>query len=238
MSDLDAWLGVAGGGWLNKKCLPIWDNPGCETPNTQTEGTDMVSTTRPRRPRVDIRCDDPTQTSAAGLVLVAETADKPDMIATLDRHIPSIKQRQRGLTAGGLLLAWAEMMLAGSDFMCDLDVMRADQAGAHGGVVFGQHPPGAAGTHDGEDGVDDLAARVFLAPSQFGWRGQQRGDEVPLGVGEVGGVTALGCGKIPCSHTVRNWATGVGGATPSQSHTRSSAQRQDQAAQRGVSDVD
>lgn len=89
-----------------------------------------MSTIRPRRPRVDIRCDDPTQTPAAGLVLVAETADKLDMIATLDRHIPPIKQRRRGLTGGQLVMTWAEMMLAGKDFMCDLDTMRADEAGA------------------------------------------------------------------------------------------------------------
>ncbi len=89
-----------------------------------------MNTLRPRRSGVDIRCDDPSQTPAAGLMLVAETADKLDMIATLDRHIGPIKQRRRGHSGGQLVMAWAEMMLAGGDFMSDLDNVRADEAGA------------------------------------------------------------------------------------------------------------
>jgi Transposase DDE domain group 1 len=82
-----------------------------------------------RRRRVVIGDDDPTQTAHAGLVLVAELDRVLGIGSVIDEQVGPIKTRRRGLGAGGLVLSVAEMMLAGGDFMCDLDVQRADAAG-------------------------------------------------------------------------------------------------------------
>lgn len=87
-------------------------------------------TVAPRRPRIEFRPDDPTLTANGGLVLVAETCRVLDVVGTIDRHVGPVKARRRGAGAGELLVGLAECMLAGGDFFCDLDTMRADVAGA------------------------------------------------------------------------------------------------------------
>lgn len=87
-------------------------------------------TVAPRRPKIEFRADDPTLTPNGGLALVAETCRVLDVVGTIDRHVGAIKVRRRGVGAGELLVALAECMLAGGDFFCDLDTMRADAAGA------------------------------------------------------------------------------------------------------------
>lgn len=82
-----------------------------------------------RRRRVVIGDDDPKQTPHAGLVLVAELDRVLDIQSVIDSEVGPIKTRRRGLGAGGLVLSVAEMMLAGGDFMCDLDHQRDDGAG-------------------------------------------------------------------------------------------------------------
>jgi hypothetical protein len=82
-----------------------------------------------RRRRVVIGDDDPTLTAQAGLALVAETDRVLGIAAEIDAGVGPIKTRRQGLGAGGLVLAVAEMMLAGGDFMVDLDHQRADAAG-------------------------------------------------------------------------------------------------------------
>jgi hypothetical protein len=83
-----------------------------------------------RGPRaVVIGDDDPTLTPHAGLVLVAELDRVLGIASVIDSQVGAIKARRQGLGAGGLVLAVAEMMLAGGDFMCDLDVQRQDVAG-------------------------------------------------------------------------------------------------------------
>jgi hypothetical protein len=74
--------------------------------------------------------DDPTLTPAAGLALVAEIDRVVGVTATIDDWVGRIKQRHRGLSAGQVVVSMAECMLAGGDFMCDLDDLRADEAGA------------------------------------------------------------------------------------------------------------
>lgn len=75
--------------------------------------------------------DDPSLTPAAGLALVAEVDRILGVVDTIDDWVGRIKARQRGLTAGQVVVAMAECMLAGGDFMCDLDnLSRADEAGA------------------------------------------------------------------------------------------------------------
>lgn len=82
-----------------------------------------------RRRRVVVGEDDPTLTPHAGLALVAELDRALGIRAAIDGEVGPIKARRRGLGAGGLVLSVAEMMLAGGDFMCDLDVQRDDTAG-------------------------------------------------------------------------------------------------------------
>jgi len=89
-----------------------------------------VTTIRQRKARVVIGADDPTLTPAAGLMLVAEVDRILGVASTIDDWVGRIKQRKRGVTAGQLVVSMAESMLAGGDFMCDLDTLRADTAGA------------------------------------------------------------------------------------------------------------
>lgn len=82
-----------------------------------------------RRRRVVVGDDDPKLTAHAGLVLVAELDRVLGIASVIDDEVGPIKTRRQGLGAGGLVLSTAEMMLAGGDFMCDLDVQRTDGAG-------------------------------------------------------------------------------------------------------------
>jgi hypothetical protein len=60
---------------------------------------------------------------------------------------------------------------------------------AVGRKVLGQRPPGAAFPDQIEDGVDDFPAGVLRwAPSRFGFW-DQVDEALPLGIGEVGGVS-------------------------------------------------
>ena len=62
--------------------------------------------------------------------MVAEVDRVLGVAATLDAHIGPVKKRRRGLSAGEMVLAVAETVLGGGEFMCDLDNQRADTAGA------------------------------------------------------------------------------------------------------------
>jgi hypothetical protein len=68
-------------------------------------------------------------TPRAGLALVAEVDRILGVVDALDDGVGAIKARNRGLSAGELLLALAETMLGGGDFLIDLDHQRRDQAG-------------------------------------------------------------------------------------------------------------
>lgn len=83
-----------------------------------------------KRTPVVVGQDDPTLTPAAGLVLIAEVDRILGVVDAIDDFVGSIKKRRRGLSAGELVLSMAESMLAGGDFMVDLDHRRADEAGA------------------------------------------------------------------------------------------------------------
>jgi hypothetical protein len=82
-----------------------------------------------KKRRVVIGRDDPKLTPHAGLALIAEVDRVLGVVSTIDTYVGSIKSRNRGLGAGGLVTSTAEMMLCGGDFMCDLDNQRADVAG-------------------------------------------------------------------------------------------------------------
>lgn len=94
-----------------------------------SKGTCSVKTIATRRRPVVIGVDDPKLTSRAGLVLVAELDRVLGIGSAIDEQAGPIKARRQGLGAGGLMLSMAETMLAGGDFMADLDVQRGDVAG-------------------------------------------------------------------------------------------------------------
>jgi len=67
-------------------------------------------------------------TGASGVVAVAEFVDKLDIVGRFDRGIGSIKKRDRGASAGELLVAMAQSQLLGGDALVALDRQRADAA--------------------------------------------------------------------------------------------------------------
>jgi Transposase DDE domain group 1 len=79
--------------------------------------------------RVRIGPSDPTLTPHAGLIAITELADHLGISTALDTQIGPIKQRDRGLTGGQLLLSLASAHLAGGDHLVSLDRLRADSAG-------------------------------------------------------------------------------------------------------------
>ena len=63
--------------------------------------------------RVRIGAPDASLTSASGVVAVAELAGRLGVVQALDEAVGPIKERDRGLSAGGLLLAMAQDADAG-----------------------------------------------------------------------------------------------------------------------------
>jgi hypothetical protein len=78
---------------------------------------------------VVIGVPDPALTPNAGLVAVSELDERLGISSALDAGIGAIKQRNRGLTGGGLIVALASCHLAGGDHLVSLDRLRADTAG-------------------------------------------------------------------------------------------------------------
>ena len=78
---------------------------------------------------VVVRADDPSLTGSAGMVCVREAVRALGLIDAIDAFVGPIKQRDRGLSAGEFVVAMAECLLAGGDFLVDLDRDRADTAG-------------------------------------------------------------------------------------------------------------
>lgn len=67
-------------------------------------------------------------TATSGVVAVAEFVDKLDVVGRFDRGIGSIKKRERGASAGELLVAMAQSQLLGGDALVALDRQRRDVA--------------------------------------------------------------------------------------------------------------
>ena len=78
---------------------------------------------------VRVGAADPWLTKNAGLVTVTELAERLELIAELDAAIGPIKQRDRGFSAGQLLVGIMAAQLAGEDFLVGLDRQRQDAAG-------------------------------------------------------------------------------------------------------------
>jgi hypothetical protein len=80
---------------------------------------------RPRR-RVRIGAPDPSVTGSAGVAVLAELIDRLGMMQALDTAVGPIKQRDRGISAGGLLIAVAQAQLCGEEYLVGCDRRRAD----------------------------------------------------------------------------------------------------------------
>src|SRR5258708_25026193 len=98
-----------------------------------------------RRQRVVVGKPDRSLTGVSGMVAVAELDGKLAITTTLDARIASIKERDRGLSAGGLLVAQACAQLAGEDHLVGLDRRRAEVAGERLGPVATPPSTTAAG---------------------------------------------------------------------------------------------
>jgi hypothetical protein len=68
-------------------------------------------------------------TGHAGVAAVTEADRVLGIAQALDGAVGPVKQRRRGLTAGGLLVSMASAQLTGADFLVGMDRRRADTAG-------------------------------------------------------------------------------------------------------------
>ena len=73
---------------------------------------------------------DGSLTALAGLAAVDELTGRLGMVTELDRGIGPIKQRDRGLTGGQLLMGMAAAQLVGQDCLAGLDRVRVDAGSA------------------------------------------------------------------------------------------------------------
>ena len=81
------------------------------------------------------RRGDPSLTATSGVAAIAELVDKLDVVGIFDRGIGSIKRRNRGASAGELLVGLAQSQLLGGDALVGLDRQRADLAAVELSVV-------------------------------------------------------------------------------------------------------
>ena len=79
--------------------------------------------------RVRVGAADPWLTPVAGMVAVTELVERLGVVAAVDAAVGPIKTRDRGHTAGQLLVGVAAAQLAGEEFLVGLDRQRADAAG-------------------------------------------------------------------------------------------------------------
>jgi hypothetical protein len=79
--------------------------------------------------RVRVGAPDASLTPVSGVVAVAELVGRLGVCAALDDAVGSVKQRDRGLSAGQFLVAVAQAQMFGAEFWSGLDRRRADTAG-------------------------------------------------------------------------------------------------------------
>ena len=88
-----------------------------------------VGRRRARRARVQVGATEESLTRFSGLAAVTELVDRLGVIDRLDTAVGPIKTRDRGFTAGQVLVGMAAAQLCGEDFLVGLDRHRADAAG-------------------------------------------------------------------------------------------------------------
>jgi hypothetical protein len=86
--------------------------------------------------RIEFRADDPSLTPYAGLAISGELVRTLGLVELIDAELRAagrvtpVKQRRRGLSPGGHVVALAECQLVGGDCFDDCERVRADRAGA------------------------------------------------------------------------------------------------------------
>ncbi|MEJ7774855.1 MAG: IS1380 family transposase [Nocardioidaceae bacterium] len=130
--------------------------------------------------QVRIGAPDRALTAVSGVAALAEFITKLDVVGAFDRGIGPIKKRDRGVTAGQLLVGLAQSQLLGGDALVALDRQRQDVAGVELSAV-----PGIASTTAGS-----LARRFGAA--------QLAGVETANA-----GVIARGWGLLPVERKAR-----------------------------------
>jgi len=100
---------------------------------------------RGRVARVRVGAADGSLTPVAGMAAVTELVQRLGVVAAVDAAVGPIKTRDRGHTAGQLLVGVAAAQLAGEDFWVGLDRQRADVAGQALAPVPGLASSTAAG---------------------------------------------------------------------------------------------
>src|SRR5207247_5407973 len=79
--------------------------------------------------RVRVGAPDASLTPASGVVAVAELVGRLGVTTALNDAVGSVKQRDRGLSAGEFLVAVAQAQMCGALFWTGLEQRRADTAG-------------------------------------------------------------------------------------------------------------
>jgi hypothetical protein len=121
-----------------------------------------------RRPRVVIGEPEASLTGVSGLVAVDELVGKLALTQTLDEAIGAFKQRERGLSAGELLVAVASCQLAGGDHLVSLDRLRADAAGQR--LMSLKTPPASTAAGLAKRFTSDRLAGIETAIGQVNTR--------------------------------------------------------------------
>lgn len=84
---------------------------------------------RAQRAGVRVGAPDESLTRFSGLAAVTELADRLGLIEQLDAAMGTVKARDRGFSAGQVLVGMAAAQLCGEDFLVGLDRHRTDTAG-------------------------------------------------------------------------------------------------------------
>jgi hypothetical protein len=103
-----------------------------KTTSFSGEDTYLVGSVRGRRRerlKVRVGAPDPSLTAVSGMAAVSELVERLGVIGALDAAVGPIKRRDRGFSAGELLVGLAAAQLAGEDFLVGLDRQRGDLAG-------------------------------------------------------------------------------------------------------------
>src|SRR5664279_3449766 len=117
---------------LGKWCLrqqPVPATKGIDLMLSRMASAKGAQRRRGFRRRVRFGPADARLTGHAGVAAVTEADRVLGIADALDCAVGSVKQRDRGLSAGGLVLSLACAQLAGEDFLVGMDRRRADTAG-------------------------------------------------------------------------------------------------------------
>ncbi len=106
-----------------------WDDDVCDDVISPGRGHLSVGSLRGGRPEVRVGAPDPSLTAVSGMAAVTELVERLGVISALDAAVGPIKQRDRGFSAGEVLVGLAAAQMAGEDFLVGLDRQRADVAG-------------------------------------------------------------------------------------------------------------